>query len=157
MLTLIPRKSSRWSTRPFDGRTQSDVAEKVAKKVAKQYKVLYNLILMTPAKPVEFLGSSLDDLRNFPADARQDAGYQIHLVQTGADPDYWKPMTMIGSGVREIRITDSSGAFRVIYVAKFAEAVYVLHCFQKKTQRTAKQDLDLATRRYNDLARKLKP
>lgn len=137
----------------LDGRAQGEVAEKVAK----QYKVLYNSILMTPAKPVEFLGSSLEDLRNFPADARQDAGYQIHLVQTGADPDDWKPMTMIGSGVREIRITDSSGAFRVIYVAKFAEAVYVLHCFQKKTQRTAKQDLDLATRRYNDLARKLKP
>lgn len=84
------------------------------------------------AKPVVFLGSALDDLREFPSSARREAGFQLDLVQNGRDPDDWKPMTTIGPGVREIRVRDEAGAFRVIYVAKFAAAVFVLHCFGRR-------------------------
>jgi len=108
---------------------------------------------MVELKPVEFRGSALHDLRAFPASARRQAGHQIDRVQRGRDPDDWKPMKTVGSGVREIRIRDAAGAFRLIYIATFAEAVYVLHCFQKKTPRTSKADIDLAGRRYRDLAR----
>lgn len=110
---------------------------------------------MTDPKPVEFRGSSLDDLRTFPVSARQEAGHQIDQVQHGNEPDDWKPMPMIGQGVREIRIRDATGAFRVIYAAKFADVVYVLHWFQKKTQKTSKMDLDLAEKRYRDLVKEL--
>ncbi|WP_408344911.1 type II toxin-antitoxin system RelE/ParE family toxin [Paraburkholderia sp. RL17-337-BIB-A] len=106
---------------------------------------------MIDAKPLRFCGSALDDLREFSLSARRDAGHQLDQVQRGRDPDDWKPVNTIGQGVREIRIRDANGAFRIIYVAKFAEAVYVLHCFQKKTQKTSKADLDLATQRYRDL------
>lgn len=106
---------------------------------------------MNDPKPVEFLGSSLDDLRAFPIQAKREAGHQLDQVQNGQDPDDWKPMNTVGQGVKEIRIRDAAGAFRVIYVAKFAEAVYVLHCFQKKTGKTSKTDLDLAAQRYRDL------
>lgn len=110
---------------------------------------------MQEPKPVAFRGSALDDLRSFPLSARREAGFQIDLVQRGEMPDDWKPMPDIGSGVQEIRICDAAGAFRVIYVAKFADAVYVLHCFQKKTQRTSKPDLDLAESRYRELLKEL--
>ncbi|MBF6615400.1 type II toxin-antitoxin system RelE/ParE family toxin [Pollutimonas thiosulfatoxidans] len=106
---------------------------------------------MPPLKPVEFLGSSLDDLRAFPPSAKREAGYQIDQVQNGFDPDDWKPMNVVGQGVREIRVRDGAGAFRVIYIAKFADAVYVIHCFQKKTEKTNKADIDLASKRYRDL------
>lgn len=109
------------------------------------------------AKPVEFRGSSLDDLRAFPDQARRQAGHQIDRVQHGLDPDDFKPMRTVGQGVQEIRIRDASGAFRVIYVAKFADAIYVLHCFQKKTQKTRKADLDLAAKRYRDLLKEVTP
>ena len=108
---------------------------------------------MDALKPVEFRGGSLADLRTFPAAARREAGHQIDQVQQGRDPDDWKPMTTVGPGVREIRIRDAAGAFRVLYVARLEEAIYVLHCFQKKTQRTSKADLDLASRRYRELMR----
>mgnify|MGYP000256413172 FL=1 len=98
-------------------------------------------------KLIEWLGSSRADLRAFPEDARLDAGWQLELVQRGEDPDDWKPMKTVGKGVREIRIREASGAFRVIYLAKLEDRVLVLHAFQKKTQATAKKDLDLATRR----------
>lgn len=106
-------------------------------------------------KPIEFLGTSLDDLRAFPMTARREAGHQLDQVQNGQEPDDWKPMTSVGAGVREIRIRDASGAFRVIYVAKLQDAVYVLHCFQKKTEKTNKSDLDLAARRYRELLQEL--
>lgn len=106
-------------------------------------------------KPVEFRGSALDDLRAFPPAARREAGHQLDQVQHGLDPDDWKPMGTIGAGVREIRIRDAAGAFRVLYVAKLADAVFVLHCFQKKAQKTARADIDLAARRYRDLVREL--
>jgi phage-related protein len=108
-------------------------------------------------KPVEFVGSSLDDLRSFPLAARREAGHQLDQLQSGLDPDDWKPMTAVGAGVREIRIRDASGAFRAMYVAKLADAIYVLHCFQKKTQRTSRIDLDLATSRYRELMKEHRP
>ncbi|WP_209722394.1 type II toxin-antitoxin system RelE/ParE family toxin [Duganella sp. 1411] len=110
---------------------------------------------MTDPKPVEFRGRSLDDLRAFPIEARREAGYQIDLLQHGQEPNDWKPMASVGPGVNEIRIQDAAGAFRVVYVAKFADAVYVLHCFQKKTQQTRKQDIDLAAQRYRELKMEL--
>lgn len=118
------------------------------------YNILYNHFVKTP-KPVEFRGSALDDLRAFPLDARREAGHQIDQAQNGRDPDDWRPMPTVGKGVREIRVRDATGAFRVIYVAKLADAVYVLHCFQKKTQKTSKSDLDLAGQRYRDLLKEL--
>jgi phage-related protein len=107
---------------------------------------------MADRKPVEFRGSWLDDLRAFPDSARHEAGHQI---DQGYQADDWKPMQTIGPGVREIRIRHAAGAFRVIYVAKFADAVYVLHCFRKTTQKTSKADLDLAARRYRELTKEL--
>ena len=103
-------------------------------------------------KPLRFLGSSRRDLQKFPAEARREAGYQLEHVQQGASPVDWKPMKTIGHGVNEIRIRDKAGAFRVIYAATYADAVYVLHAFQKKTQATSLQDIRLATARYRELA-----
>lgn len=97
----------------------------------------------------------LDDLRAFPLAAKRVAGHQIDQVQHGLEPDDWKPLAAIGRGAKEIRIRDAAGAFRVIYLARPADAVYVLHCFQKKTEKTSKTDLDLAARRYRDLLKEL--
>lgn len=105
-------------------------------------------------KPLRFLGDSLKCLRDFPEDARQDAGYQLDKVQHGEQPDDFKPMPSIGKGVEEIRVRDDSGAYRVIYTARLADAVYVLHAFQKKTRATAKRDIDLARARYSELGRR---
>ena len=102
-------------------------------------------------KPVTFLGDSLKRLREFPEDARQDTGYQLDRVQRGKQPDDFKPMPSIGKGVEEIRVRNETGAFRVVYTARLAEAVYVLHAFQKKTQATAKRDIDLAVERFKEL------
>jgi len=101
-------------------------------------------------KPIVFVGSSLEDIRNFPAEARRAAGFELTFVQQGLDPSDWKPMKSVGSGVKEIRI-HVLGEWRVIYVAKFADAVYVLHGFQKKTQKTRKEDIELARRRYREV------
>ncbi len=106
-------------------------------------------------KPIEFRGGSLHDLRTFPLAARREAGHQLDQVQNGREPDDWKPMNTVGLGVREIRVRDALGAFRVIYVAKFVDAVYVLHCFEKKSQKTAKADIDLAATRYRDLSKEV--
>ncbi|QJE74542.1 type II toxin-antitoxin system RelE/ParE family toxin [Aerophototrophica crusticola] len=108
---------------------------------------------MVSPKPIIFRGTSLQDLRDFPEPVRREAGYQLGRVQSGLEPTDWKPMQGIGPGVQEIRVRDGLGAFRVIYVAKFADAIYVLHCFQKKTAKTSGPDLDLAAQRYRDLAR----
>jgi phage-related protein len=102
-------------------------------------------------KRLEFIGSALDDLRAFPASAQREAGHQLDRVQHGLEPDDAKPIKTIGPGVQEIRVRDATGAFRVVYVAKFSDAVYVLHCFQKKTQKTSQSDLDLAKKRYREL------
>jgi phage-related protein len=108
-------------------------------------------------KLIEFRGSALNDLRTFPEAARREAGHQLDLVQQGREPDDWKPMASIGAGVREIRIREVSGAFRVIYVAKFEDAIFVLHCFQKKTEKTSRADVVLATQRLKDLIKELGP
>lgn len=107
-------------------------------------------------KPVEFLGRSLKELRDFPKSARTVAGHQIDQIQRGLDPDDWKPMKAIGKGVREIRISEANGLFRVIYVASIGGKVYVLRCFRKKTQATSKADIGAAKERYKVLLNKLK-
>src|SRR5262249_10781830 len=99
------------------------------------------------------MGGALRDLRAFLELPRRAAGFQLDRVQRGLDPDDWKAMPTIGSGVREIRIRDASGAFRVIYVVTFEEAVFVLHAFAKKTQRTSRQDIALAKMRFGQLKR----
>jgi phage-related protein len=112
--------------------------------------------LAEPLKLLEFRGTALTNLRTFPDAARREAGFQLDRVQRGLEPGDWKPMATVGQGVQEIRIRGEDGAFRVIYVAKFAEAIFVLHCFQKKSQRTAREDLALAMRRYKELVKELK-
>lgn len=94
------------------------------------------------------MGSSYDDLLAFPKAPRKEAGCQLGKVQAGLEPTDWKPFDEVGVGTREIRVTDVKGIFRVMYVAKFEEAVYVLHCFQKKTQATSTQDKEIASTRY---------
>ena len=101
-------------------------------------------------KLLEFVGPSLDDLREFPAEARRAAGFELGFVQRGLDPSDWKPMNEVGAGVREIRL-HVLGEWRVLYVAKFVEAVYVLHAFQKKTQKTRREDIELARIRYRQI------
>lgn len=99
-------------------------------------------------KSVVFLGNSLARIRAFPLDARQDTGFQIDKVQRGENPDDWKPMKTVGKGVREIRIREASGQYRVIYCANLGDTVYVLHAFTKISRRTRKSDIDLARRRF---------
>ena len=99
-------------------------------------------------KPVVFLGDSLKKLKAFPEGARTDAGRELRRVQEGQDPRDWKPMQGVGRGVREIRVADRAGAFRMIYVATIGDGVFVLHAFQKKTRKTLRADLDIAKLRY---------
>jgi phage-related protein len=104
-------------------------------------------------KRVTFHGDSLDRLRDFPNDTRREAGHELYQVQMGHDPSDWKPMSTIGAGVREIRIRDATGAYRVIYIATFADAIHVLHAFEKKTRKTARGALELAAARLRQLKR----
>ena len=104
-------------------------------------------------KPVSWLGSSLEDLRAFPAGARREAGYQVGRVQQGLMPSDWKPMTTVGPGVIEIRI-HTGVEHRIFYVAKFEEAVYVLHAFEKRTRQTPQLEIELARKRLRDLNRR---
>jgi len=101
-------------------------------------------------KPLKFTGSSEDDLAAFPREAKQASGFQLFRVQAGLMPADWKPMLNVGVGAYEIRV-HVLGEWRVIYVAKFSDAVYVLHAFQKKTQQTRKEDIELAAARYKQL------
>lgn len=103
-------------------------------------------------KPVVWLGSSLDKVRSFVPEARRRTGQELRRIQAGVLPTNWKPMAGIGLGVNELRVR-TGGAYRVIYVAKFAEAVYVLHAFEKKSGKTARLDLELARQRYSNLVR----
>ena len=102
-------------------------------------------------KAIVFLGDSRKRVRAFSDEAKAVAGRELYRVQCGEDPLDWKPMSSVGAAVREIRVNES-GQFRIIYVAKFAEAIYVLHAFQKKTPQTAQSDIELARRRFNVLA-----
>jgi len=101
-------------------------------------------------KTLKFAGSSQNDLRNFPTEARRDAGFQLHFVQVGQTPFDWKPLNVVGAGVMEIRIR-REGEWRIVYLARFEDSVYVLHAFQKKTQRTSRTDIDLARARYKEI------
>ncbi|MDD2762072.1 MAG: type II toxin-antitoxin system RelE/ParE family toxin [Methylomonas sp.] len=109
---------------------------------------------MKQGKDISWAGSSHADLLDFPVDVRRVAGFQLRKVQKGLDPDDWKPFDDVGPGVKEIRIRDADGIYRVMYVAKFKEAIYVLHCFQKKTEATSKHDKKIAEERYRDIVRK---
>ena len=102
-------------------------------------------------KDIMWVGSSLQDLRDFPEVPRKRAGFQLELLQEGEEPDDFKPMKSVGKGVQEIRIACDDGAFRVFYVVNRPEAIYVLHAFRKTTQKTEKRDLDLGRTRYKSL------
>lgn len=104
-------------------------------------------------KAIVWVGSALDDLITFPPSARRNAGFQLRRVQEGIEPDDWKPFGQVGPGVYEIRLREAAGAYRVLYVCKFKSAVYVLHCFQKKTQKTTQADIAIAGMRYRELTR----
>ena len=101
-------------------------------------------------KDIKFLGNSLQCLREFPEDTKADAGFQLRKVQNGEMPDDFKPMPSIGKGVIEIRIWDEAGTFRVIYLSALQNRVYVLHAFQKKTEKMAKPDIDLCKERLKE-------
>src|SRR5438876_7323527 len=95
---------------------------------------------------LELAGDSRDTIRAFPDDVRKIAGFQLWRVQQGLEPNDWKALSSVGLGVQEIRI-HTGVEHRVAYIAKFAEAVYVLHAFEKRTRQTPKYDLDLARQR----------
>lgn len=101
-------------------------------------------------KPLKFIGSSLDDLRTFPAEARRQAGFDLSAVQRGLEPADWRPIKTIAPGVRELRI-HVLGEWRVIYIARLEDAVYVLHVFQKKTRKTRQQDIEVARNRFRQI------
>ncbi len=101
-------------------------------------------------KPVEWLGDSRRVIQKFPAEARQRTGVELFAVQLDGNPSDWKPMPTVGPGASELRI-HAGNEYRVIYLARFPEAVYVLHAFVKKTRQTPKQDIELAARRYREL------
>lgn len=101
-------------------------------------------------KPLKFVGSALEDLQGFAVAARRAAGFELWAVQRGLLPSDWKAMPTVGAGVYEIRI-HVHGEWRVIYVAKFTKGIYVLHAFQKKSQKTRAADIALATRRLKQI------
>lgn len=110
------------------------------------------MLTFRPAlKPVIWMGTAFNDLRAFPVEVRKDAGYQLHKIQSGLDATDWKSMAEIGPGVAEIRLRDRTSAYRIFYIARFEEAIYILHCFNKRSQRTALADKTLARLRYRDV------
>lgn len=102
-------------------------------------------------KPIIFVGTSKRDLKGFPQGARLEAGYQLETLQFGGQPNDWKPMKAVGPGVQEIRVGCEDGAFRIFYVIKHREAIYVLHAFRKTSQKTEKRDIDLGKARLRSL------
>ena len=104
---------------------------------------------METEKSIYWVGTSLKDLLSFPEEAKRDAGYQLHRIQNSLDPENWKPFQAIGIGTREIRISEDGNTFRVMYVAKFSDKIYVLHSFQKKSRKTSSQDINIAKTRYS--------
>ena len=107
-------------------------------------------------KQSHFMGSSQGDLKAFPDEARRDAGFNLDAVQRGLEPEDWKSLKTIGAGVNEIRVKDATGAYRVIYLATRPAAVYVLHCFQKKTEKTSQHDIELARKRFKAIPKPAK-
>ncbi len=112
---------------------------------------MYNYDKDIILKEIRFLATSRGDLRDFPPQVRQKAGFELDKIQKGNLPEDWKAMPSVGMGVKEIRIKEVDGIFRVMYVAKFQEAIYVLHCFQKKTQTTTLHDIALGRERFRAL------
>jgi len=112
----------------------------------KMSKILY----IDPMKPIIFIGDSRDRLREFPDAARHEMGKQLLRVQHGLDPTDWKPMKTVGAGVREI-IVKTGGQFRVFYVTRIGNVIYVLHAFQKKTQKTSPKDIALGRERFKQI------
>jgi len=108
--------------------------------------------MVHPDRSLAWVGTSLADVRRFPEAARRAVGHQLRRVQAGLMPDDWKPMSAIGAGVHEIRVR-AGAAYRVIYVARFEESVYVLHAFEKRSRKTRLMDIDLARARWADLLR----
>jgi phage-related protein len=104
-------------------------------------------------KPIDWVGKSFQTLKEFQEEARREAGFQLRLVQQGIEPEDWKPMSSIGLGVMEIRIHEPH-EHRIIYVAKFPEAVYVLHAFEKKTQKTPQRDIETARKAYAEVQKR---
>ncbi len=102
------------------------------------------------AKPIQWLGDSRERLRRFPQEARREIGYQLSLIQAGRSAVDWKPIPIVGAGVIEIRV-HAEGEYRVFYVAKFEDAVYVLHVFAKKTRKAPSLDVELGRKRYREL------
>jgi phage-related protein len=107
---------------------------------------------MQMEQEIRWVGSSYDDLLGFPDEARQEAGFQLGKVQWGLEPDDWKPFDLAGAGTREIRIRGNDAIFRVMYVTKFKEAIYVLHCFKKQTWETSRLDRRITETRYRAVA-----
>lgn len=135
----------------------SDSNNKIVEKAAQAAEAIAEI--QPKPKEIKWQGSSKTDLMNaklFPVDAKREAGHQLYLVQNGLDPDHWKPFNDVGSGTKEIIIDLEDGWYRVMYVSKFEEAVYVLHCFKKKTNKTIKTDVDIAKARYKDVIKQRK-
>ena len=116
---------------------------------------IYQNLYTSNSKDLEFRGNSLDDLRRFPLEVIREAGHQLDCIQNNRLVSDVKPMKQIGGGVLEIRLWSEQGTFRVIYVSKLRNVVYVLHCFQKKSQATAQADINVAVSRYKSLLREL--
>jgi len=102
-------------------------------------------------KEIDFVGNSLDAIKDFPPKAKRQVGHELDRVQRGQEPGDWKPMKSVGAGVREIRVKDEQGIYRVVYLVKYLDLIHVLHAFQKKTEKTAKRDLDIAKQRLKQL------
>src|SRR5258708_7872884 len=107
-------------------------------------------------KPTTCHGDSLERIRDFPDDARRQVGHELYQLQKGMDPSDWKPLPTIGAGVREIRIREAFGAYRVVYIAGLGGAIHVLHAFEKKSEKTAQRELDLESERFAHLREELK-
>jgi len=107
-------------------------------------------------KNIIFIGRSRITIKSFPQNVKREAGYQLDKVQKGKDPTDWKPMNIIGNGVREIRIKDVAGIYRVCYIARMKDSIFVLHAFKKKTQKTSKLDLEIAKSAYENMLETIK-
>lgn len=106
-------------------------------------------------KDAVWLGDTRKVMQGLPTAVKHAVGIQLMMVQNGLDPMDWKPLKAVGPGVREIRVR-VGGAYRVIYATQYEDAVYVLHVFEKKSQKTLKPDIDLAKRRLAELRRLVK-
>lgn len=101
-------------------------------------------------KPIYWIGTSREDISRFPEEAKRKAGFQLRAIQKGENPRDFKPISIIGKGREEIRIWIGE-TYRIFYVARFQEGIYVLHAFEKKPQKTSKKDIELGQKRYQQM------